>query len=129
MFFLVAKLTLNFGLEPSKHTKVAILFANSFPIVFNVALVSNITLAFNLTLHILFLFFFFFWKGNGMELNHNKESYRDNLQNRIEAQITNISARNKRSYTRGRDSNPEVLGSNSSSEMSKLMSNGVEVSA
>ena len=25
-----------------------------------------------------------------MELNHNKESYRDNLQSRIEAQITNI---------------------------------------
>ena len=64
-----------------------------------------------------------------MELNHNKESYRDNLQSRIEAQITNISARNKRSYTRGCDSNPEVLGSSSSSRMSKLMSNRVEVSA
>ena len=43
-FFLDAKLNLNFGLKPSKHTKVEILFANSFPIVFNVALVSNITL-------------------------------------------------------------------------------------
>ena len=64
-----------------------------------------------------------------MELYHNKESYRDNLQSRIEAQITNISARNKRSYTWGRDSNPEVLGSSSSSRMSKLMSNRVEVSA
>ena len=44
MFFFVTKLNLNFDFEPSKHTKVAILFANSFPIVFNVALVSNITL-------------------------------------------------------------------------------------
>ena len=43
-FLFVAKLNLNFGLEPSKHTKVAILFANSFSIVFNVGLVSNITL-------------------------------------------------------------------------------------
>ena len=40
----------------------------------------------------------------------------------------NKSARNKRSYTRGRDSNPEVLGPISSSELSKLMSNVVEVS-
>ena len=43
-FFLVAKLNLSFGLEPSKHTKVVILFANSFFIVINVALVSNVTL-------------------------------------------------------------------------------------
>ena len=43
-FFFFAKLNLNFSLEPSKHTKVAILFANSFLIVFNVALVSNVTL-------------------------------------------------------------------------------------
>ena len=58
-FFLVAKLNLNFGFEPSKltndakivsHTRVAILFANSFPIVFNIALVSNITLLFFLFL-------------------------------------------------------------------------------
>ena len=44
LFFLVAKLNLSFGLEPSKHTKVVILFANSFSIVFNVALVFNIIL-------------------------------------------------------------------------------------
>ena len=43
-FFLVAKLNLSFGLEPGKNTKIVILFANSFSIVFNVALVSNITL-------------------------------------------------------------------------------------
>ena len=43
LFFLVAKLNLSFGLAPSKHTKVVILFANSFSIVFNVALVFNIT--------------------------------------------------------------------------------------
>ena len=43
-FFLVAKLNLSFVLEPSKHTKVVILFGNSFSIVFNVALVFNITL-------------------------------------------------------------------------------------
>ena len=67
-FFLVAKLNLNFGFEPSKHTndakivshiKVAILFANSFPIVFNVALVSNITL----------LFFFFLFFGGQISLS------------------------------------------------------------
>ena len=43
-FFLVAKLNLSFVLEPSKYTKVVILFGNSFSIVFNVALVFNITL-------------------------------------------------------------------------------------
>ena len=66
-FFLVAKLNLNFGFEPSKHNndakivshiKVAILFANSFPIFFNVALVSNITL--------LFFFFLFFLVGKSV---------------------------------------------------------------
>ena len=46
MFFFVTKLNLNFDFEPSKHIKVAILFANSFPIVFNVALVSNVALFF-----------------------------------------------------------------------------------
>ena len=66
-FFFFAKLNLNFGVESIKHTndakiishtKVAILFANSFSIVFNVALVSNIIL--------LFFFFFFFWVGKSV---------------------------------------------------------------
>ena len=67
-FFLVAKLNLNFGFVPSKHTndakiishtKVAIIFANSFPNVFNVALVSKITL----------LFFFFLFFGGQISLS------------------------------------------------------------
>ena len=42
-FFFFLNLNLNFGFQPSKHTNVAILFANCFSIVFNIALVSNIT--------------------------------------------------------------------------------------
>ena len=69
VFFFFAKLNLNFGFESSKHTndakivshtKVAILFANSFPIVFNVALVSNIILLF---------FFFVLFLGGQISLS------------------------------------------------------------
>ena len=53
-FFLRFTLRSGVAQSPIKHTKVAILFVNSFLIVFNVALVSNITL---LTQHYTFFFF------------------------------------------------------------------------